>query len=900
MLLATATLAEPIMSWDFNTPGDLEGWTQQNSLANTTVADGVLTTTVVDWDPSIAHTVFERPLAATPTQVIELRMTSPVAGRGEFYWTNTTESPYGGFSPGKETLFDVKPGWQVYHVRPFWQGEKQIIKLRLDLPDIKKGEQADQTYHIDTIRILDPGSAPPVPANWDFGAGAASWGVDGAGSLRAENGALVADLQPGDKLVAPPVAVDPLQDAVVSFVMSVTTGKSGRITWATDGANGTAYRDFPVIPDRRPHVYNIPVADDGRWSGKVIYLALEPAAGSACHVRLDWLRISPQPAGDAEIEVKRFLLSEALPRAGQPCEVAAEIANRGGEIARSLRAELVLPSGLSLAPGDVAVKTIRDLEFYEPRDLTWRVIGSKPGPVRLRLRVSGDGSAEARATDRLLPNLSLPRADYVPEPKPVRGPYDVGVYYFPGWAEWRNWQPISDFPERRPVLGWYREGSPEVADWQIKWAVEHGITFFCYDWYWTQGGQSLTHGLHEGYLKARYRHLLKFCLLWANHSPTKHTPEDNVKVCQYWIDSYFKQPEYHKLNGRPLLVMFSPYAMQRDLGIGGTREAIELWHKMTREAGVGEILVAGCGRAEELDGMNQMGFDAITGYNWPSCGVQGRNYVPYVEVARKQFDIWWMPMARKKAMPVIVPTSPGWDNRPWAGDSALVQLDRTPRAFEEHLRLAKQFIDETGQPKVTLIEAWNEFGEGSYCEPHKEFGFGHLDAIRKVFCPDAGQHEDYGPKDVDLGPYDVGIPETGKTAWEFNTDGDSEGWGPMMGLEGFKVAGRAMQARAIYNDPAFAAGVRLPSAKFRTIEIAMAVTGLREADMAQLFWQSTLQGESEAASVRVPLAADGKMHVYRFEVGKNSLWRGLVQSLRLDPCSTDGATVKVDYIRALP
>jgi len=31
------------------------------------------------------------------------------------------------------------------------------------------------------------------------------------------------------------------------------------------------------------------------------------------------------------------------------------------------------------------------------------------------------------------------------------------------------------------VLGWYREGDPELADWQIKWAVEHGITFFAYD-----------------------------------------------------------------------------------------------------------------------------------------------------------------------------------------------------------------------------------------------------------------------------------------------------------------------------------------------------------------------------------------------------------------------------------
>ncbi len=68
----------------------------------------------------------------------------------------------------------------------------------------------------------------------------------------------------------------------------------------------------------------------------------------------------------------------------------------------------------------------------------------------------------------------------------MRGPYEVGAYYFPGWHDASRWQPLQRFPERRPVLGWYREGDPEVADWQIKWAVEHGITFFAYDWYWSR------------------------------------------------------------------------------------------------------------------------------------------------------------------------------------------------------------------------------------------------------------------------------------------------------------------------------------------------------------------------------------------------------------------------------
>ena len=114
----------------------------------------------------------------------------------------------------------------------------------------------------------------------------------------------------------------------------------------------------------------------------------------------------------------------------------------------------------------------------------------------------------------------------MPEPKPVRGDYEVGVYSFPGWGSYSSWASIMPFPERKPVLGWYREGLPEIADWHIKWAVEHGITYLCYDWYWTQGQQSMTHALHEGFFNARYRDLMKFCLLWANHmGPGQHSPD---------------------------------------------------------------------------------------------------------------------------------------------------------------------------------------------------------------------------------------------------------------------------------------------------------------------------------------------------------------------------------------
>jgi hypothetical protein len=73
--------------------------------------------------------------------------------------------------------------------------------------------------------------------------------------------------------------------------------------------------------------------------------------------------------------------------------------------------------------------------------------------------------------------LSLP--DCVPEPDPAQSDRLVGAHYFPGWkpGTHRGWGVLKDFPERRPLLGYYDESNPEVTDWEIKWALEHGSGF---------------------------------------------------------------------------------------------------------------------------------------------------------------------------------------------------------------------------------------------------------------------------------------------------------------------------------------------------------------------------------------------------------------------------------------
>ena len=66
----------------------------------------------------------------------------------------------------------------------------------------------------------------------------------------------------------------------------------------------------------------------------------------------------------------------------------------------------------------------------------------------------------------------------------------------------------------------------------------------------------------------------------------------------------------------------------------------------------------------------------------------------------------------------------------------------------------KEWMDDNGV-RSGLLECWNEWGEGSYIEPNREFGFGDLEAIRSVFAKPGNWPQNIAPSDVGLGPYHI-------------------------------------------------------------------------------------------------------------------------------------------------
>ena len=71
---------------------------------------------------------------------------------------------------------------------------------------------------------------------------------------------------------------------------------------------------------------------------------------------------------------------------------------------------------------------------------------------------------------------------------------------------------------------------------------------------------------HQLNLDARHGEEEMTFLMWANHNgPGSHSLEDQAKVTRYWIENYLKTPEYYCIDGKPVVMIWSPAGMDRDV-----------------------------------------------------------------------------------------------------------------------------------------------------------------------------------------------------------------------------------------------------------------------------------------------------------------------------------------------
>lgn len=351
---------------------------------------------------------------------------------------------------------------------------------------------------------------------------------------------------------------------------------------------------------------------------------------------------------------------------------------------------------------------------------------------------------------------------YVPTPQPVRTEILIGAHNCPLWEadQPRRWDQVLKHPERTPTLGFYSQENPEVADWETTWALDHGISFFVYCWYRDgQGGpvkMQCASALHDALFKSRYGSQMKFAIMWENqvkgHAGIADLNDLKQNLLPFWLENYFRRSNYLKIDNKPLLFIYRPEFLVGDLGSEGTvRAALEEMRSACRRAGFDGLNILGEYRGldpKRLTLLKRLGLDYTFAYCWPVPNSPDPATAIEAQLNRitKTRDL--------NILPEVVTVSQGWSG--WRDEGSIWKIP--PREYRELLMKAKDIIrnlpaDQLGS-KMLLLDNWNEWSEGHYIAPHREYGFGYLDAVRDVFSIAPSNHRDVLPGDVGRGPYD--------------------------------------------------------------------------------------------------------------------------------------------------
>ncbi len=152
-------------------------------------------------------------------------------------------------------------------------------------------------------------------------------------------------------------------------------------------------------------------------------------------------------------------------------------------------------------------------------------------------------------------------------------------------------------------------------------------------------------------------------------------------------------------------------------------------------------------------------------------------------------------------------------------------------------------------------------------------------------------------RDVLRYPIEI-VPTTfERPKWEFNTDGDVEGWLPEIDLEGMDALDGTLSFRSSGEDPILhSPPFEIPAADFKRLSIRMKVSP-GEPTVGQVFFLTNNDTKiNEEKSVTFEIIDDGEFHTYDLDMAGLVTWQGLIRLIRLDPVTIADRAIEIDQI----
>jgi len=375
---------------------------------------------------------------------------------------------------------------------------------------------------------------------------------------------------------------------------------------------------------------------------------------------------------------------------------------------------------------------------------------------------------------------------YIPEPTPAVSDRIVAAHYYSAWKKGaaevhEGFDDLAkEYPDRTPLMGYYDEENPEVCDWEIKWAVEHGVNCFIYCWYRKKAneGKPITaadlrcgHGIHEALFNAKFQKYMKFAIMFEASPLWAGTDEVDMleNLMPFWMETYFKRGNYLLLDNKPVVFVYQQRRLRECFqSAQSQKETFDKCREYAKQFGFDGMVFAVCdAKADKIahDGYMRRGYDFRFGYN-SAYNSPCDFYDDEDDIVNQQCAIFQRNLSHGECE--FIPTAScfqdptprftqhwldlGLPFRKWSNIWYL-----SPEKFRDVLRRMKQISDDLPENawarKIIMLDNWNEWDEGHFIAPSHKFGFKYLQAIREALT-DCRNLPDYRtPSDQGFGGY---------------------------------------------------------------------------------------------------------------------------------------------------
>jgi lipopolysaccharide biosynthesis protein len=443
-------------------------------------------------------------------------------------------------------------------------------------------------------------------------------------------------------------------------------------------------------------------------------------------------------------------LAELLPRIG----ISPDVKHRsfpGGSIFWIRPFLLRTLSGVGLALGDFEPEPVKmDGSLAHAVERVFGLICEDAG---MRVVESGQLTQDVHQPAQELGKVHL-IAFYLPQFHPIP---ENDEWWGAGFTEWTNVtrsKPLFSGhrqPRLPSDLGFYDLRLPEVRIAQANLARRYGLTAFCYYYYWFNGRRILERPLKE--VLASKKPDFPFLICWANEPWTRNWDgyDRDVLLPQTYKPGWPKQfardiapmlrdYRYFRVNGEPMLLIYrighipEAEAAMRELRAALSKEGILHVHLAAAWVWFPED--------DELPANpNELDLDAyfeIPPHWLPAQPLhlspsrlsekftgELKDYNRTVSVALAKLD---EPLDGRRHRGVMA----GWDPTARKGSRSVIFHGATPTSFRRWLRGTVAHEREQEGERIVFINAWNEWAEGAYLEPDRDFGHGWLEAVASV------------------------------------------------------------------------------------------------------------------------------------------------------------------------